>query len=73
MAMNLLDMIMSAQNGAAVQQAARQTGIKPDQAQNAIAALRRLSKTQTHRKALAVFCRPYKAAITSNILIIHKA
>ena len=39
MAMNLLDMIMSAQNGAAVQQAARQTGIKPDQAQNAIAAL----------------------------------
>ena len=39
MAMNLLDMIMSAQNGAAVQQAAAQTGMAPDQAQSAIAAL----------------------------------
>lgn len=39
MAMNLLDMIMSAQNGAAVQQAAQQTGMAPDQAQSAIAAL----------------------------------
>ena len=39
MAMNLLDMIMSAQNGAAVQQAAAQTGMAPAQAQSAIAAL----------------------------------
>lgn len=39
MAMNLLEMIMSAQNGAAVQQAAAQTGMAPDQAQSAIAAL----------------------------------
>lgn len=39
MAMNLMDMIMSAQNGAAVQQAAAQTGMAPDQAQSAIAAL----------------------------------
>lgn len=39
MAMNLLEMIMSAQNGAAVQQAAQQTGMAPDQAQSAIAAL----------------------------------
>ena len=39
MAQNLLEMIMNAQNGAAVQQAAAQTGMAPDQAQNAIAAL----------------------------------
>jgi len=39
MAMNLLDMIMSAQNGAAAQQAAQSTGLPPAQAQSAIAAL----------------------------------
>jgi len=39
MAQNLLEMIMNAQNGAAVQQAASQAGMAPDQAQNAIAAL----------------------------------
>ncbi|MGB0907929.1 MAG: DUF937 domain-containing protein, partial [Maricaulaceae bacterium] len=39
MAINLLDMIMSAENGGAMQHAAQQTGIAPDQAQNAVAAL----------------------------------
>ncbi len=39
MAMNLLEMIMSAQNGATAQQAAQSTGLPPAQAQSAIAAL----------------------------------
>lgn len=39
MAMNLLDMIMSAQNGAAAQQAGAQLGLNQQQSQSAIAAL----------------------------------
>lgn len=39
MAMNLLDMIMSAQGGATAQQAGAQLGLNPQQSQNAIAAL----------------------------------
>jgi len=39
MAMNLLEMIMSAQNGAAAQQAGAQLGLNQNQSQNAIAAL----------------------------------
>ena len=39
MAMNLLEMIMSAQNGATAQQAAKSTGLPQKQAQSAIAAL----------------------------------